>query len=93
MAELTLGPCVSLRGVTSGAGGVRTAADKERGCYSVTELPSDSGLKRAKAGLGSGVKTRRCNTQQAITAPLRRRIVSLRLLGAAPVLSRVLPLI
>lgn len=48
MAELTLGPYVSLNGVTSRGGGVRTATNKEQGCYSVTELQSDSRLMTAK---------------------------------------------
>lgn len=47
MAKLTLGPCVSLSGVTSWLGGVRTATNKEQGCYSVTELQSDLRLMTA----------------------------------------------
>lgn len=48
-------------------GGVRTARNKEQGCYSVTELLSDSGLMTAKVlkpDFGSGVKTCLCNSQQ-----------------------------
>lgn len=48
MAKLTLGQCVSLSAVTSRFRGVRTAMNKEQGCYSVTELQSDSRLMTAK---------------------------------------------
>lgn len=42
IAPLTSGPRVRLSSVTSGSGGgVRTAVNKERGCYGVTELQSD----------------------------------------------------